>query len=329
MNQPLRRSLAYDLVATDLADPASLTAFVVAHTIAPVRAAWGLPAPRPDEGQSYYIERTEERDGMRVQHWRSYRLDESIRWFDPVLRAMLLFSWLFPDSVSPMESPASILGRPGWAVLQQSMDLLARPHEAIVDLVGGLLGIETARPWWTGSGYHRPAPNPVAIADLVRTQDLVSRAQDRITEDPRTHLFDIGLRQIDEVIADDLDEIARRDVHRRFVWLGTYEWFDDGSDEPPGHPPERFPRGVFAADIPESLQGLVALDYSEQLRYDNRTGKCAGCGAFMPVDGRQRGRVRRGEPIYHAECKDEARLAYWRQKSKDRYRRVTREATAS
>ena len=35
------------------------------------------------------------------------------------------------------------------------------------------------------------------------------------------------------------------------------------------------------------------------------------------------------QPIYHAECKDEARLAYWRQKSKDRYRRVTREATAS
>lgn len=324
MKNDLRRSLAYDLVATDLDDYNSLLAFVVAHTIAPVRAAYGLPPPRPDEGQSYFIERTEHRAGqLLVQHWRRYRLDESLRVFDPVVRALLLFGWLFPDSVSVMESSESVLKRPGWSVLSDSMHILGRPHEAIANLVGGLLGVPSERPFWTGSGIHRPAPNPGALKDLADARALIDAAMRHIEEDPKTHLVDIGLRQIDTFVADELDEVVRRDVHRRFVWLGTYEWFDDDDDERASQAlPEVFSKGVFGAEIPESIKGLIALDFSEQLRLDRSTARCAHCGSLMVLNARQKGRAGRGDPVYHEDCRDEHRLGYFRRKSRDRYART-------
>jgi hypothetical protein len=316
----MKHSIALDLAATDLADYDSLLDFVVAHTIAPVRAAYGLPAPQPDEGHSYFVERTERHaDGMLVEHIRSYNLKESTRLFDPVVRALLLFGWLFPRSILPSQSPEEVLKTPGWSVLLQSMTLVDRPHEAIAHLVGGLLGVSTPRPWWTGSSPLEPAANATALAELASMQELIRGALSAVTEDPHTHLIDIGLNRIDQVVAWELDEIARSEVRRRFVWLGTYEFVDHDDSDTSDSFPEAFERGVFAADVPETLKGLIALDYSEQLGNDHTTGRCAQCGALMEVDGRQRGRVRRGEPVYHPDCRDEHRLVYFRRKSHEHY----------
>jgi hypothetical protein len=319
----MKHSIALDLAATDLADYDSLLGFVVAHTIAPVRAAYGLPAPQPDEGHSYFVERTEKRaDGMLVEHIRSYNLKESTRLFDPVIRALLLFGWLFPKSVMPSQSPERVLEAPGWSVLLQSLSLVDRPYEAIAHLVGGLLEVSIPRPWWTGSSPLEPATNVAALADLSAMRSLIKAALSAVTEDPHSHLIDIGLDRIDPVVAWELDEIARSDVRRRFVWLGTYESFDPDDSETEALFPETFERGVFAADLPETLKGLIALDYSEQLSQDRSTGRCEQCGALMEVEGRQRGRVRRREPVYHPGCRDEHRLIYFRRKSHDRYAQV-------
>lgn len=325
-----RRSLAYDLVDTDLDDPVSLTAFVVAHTVAPARAAWGMPAPRPGEGRSFLFERTENMlDRTTVQYMRNWRFEESTRAFDPLIRGLLLFAWLFPESSSPGERADSVLDLPGWSVIDDSMHLMGRPYDAIADLVAGLLGTQSERPAWCGSHGHSPARNDEALAELAKAQRLVEQALDPIPDEPNTYLIDIGLQRIEWLIARDLDKVVRADVRRRLIWFGSFEpeiITNEDGDPDVGNGIVTFERGVFAADVPETIRGLVLLDLTEQLGHDRGTARCARCGLLMRLTAHQRSRARLRQPVYHAICRETERLVYFRRKSKERYRRRRPEA---
>ncbi len=319
------RSLAYDLVDTDLEDPVSVTAFVVAHTVAPARAAWGLPAPRSGEGRSFLVEREKERpDGLLVQYMRNWRLEESTRAFDPLVRGLLLFAWLFPQSVFHSERAEGILDHPGWSVLDDSMALMGRPYEAIDHLVAGLLGMASERPFWTGSHAHVPVRNEIALAELLAAQQLVEQALDPVSDDPDTYLIDIGLHRIAWGVAREIDEIVRSEVRRRLVWFGSFEpeiVINGDGDPDVGDGIISLERGVFAADVPETIRGLVMLDLTEQFGHDHETARCARCGLLMRLTAHQKSRARLRRPVYHPGCRDEQRLVYFRRKSKERYRR--------
>jgi hypothetical protein len=317
------RSLAFDLLDTDLADADSLTSFVVAHTVAPARAAFGLPAPRPGEGRSFLIERVEQwADGTTVQILRREKFDESTRAFGSLVRSLLLFGWLFPKCVFRSLGPESVLERPGWSVLEDTRHLMTRPYEAIAHLVAGLLGTISARPAWTGNHPHTPARNEAALAELAAAQGLVRDALDPITNDPNTFLIDIGLQRIEWSIARQIDDVVRRDVRRRLVWFGSFEpeiITNRDGDADVGDGIITLERGVFAADVPESIAGLVLLDLSEQLGQDRETARCAGCGLLMHLTGHQRSRARLRQPVYHPDCRTTERLRYFRRKSRERY----------
>ncbi len=176
MDQPTPRSLAYDLHGTDLSDHASLTRLVVAHTIAPARAWWGLPAPEPGEGREYLVERKERLpNGVEVHYARPSSLEESVRAFDPLVRALFLFARLFPQCVGLAGSAEETVRHPGMAVLADSMHLTNRPYDAVADLVAGLFGVPSVTPFHPGD-YHAKARNDEALAELADARRLIDAA---------------------------------------------------------------------------------------------------------------------------------------------------------
>jgi hypothetical protein len=318
-DQPTPRSFAFDLEATDLGDHASLTELVVAHTIAPARRWWGLPAPQPGEGRDYLIERIERlADGLEIHHMRSYGLEESPRSFDPLVRALFLFARLFPQCVSFAGTVDETLRHPGMAVLADSMHLTNRSHEAIADLVAGLLGVPSVTPFLPGD-MHAKVRNDGALAELEEARQVIRRVIIRATPDEHTQFVDIGLQRLDFAAAMRLDEILRRDVHRRLVWFTTFEVYDGAEDLAPDST-EWFERGVFGAQVPETIAGLAALDYTEQLRLGRSVAQCGHCGRLMAVEGRQRYLASRNRPVYHEGCYLAHKRGYWRRYQRDRAR---------
>jgi hypothetical protein len=316
-DQPAPRSFAFDLEATDLQDHASLTELVVAHTIAPARQGWGLPAPQPGEGRDYLFEPAERgADGLLVRAMRSFGLDESPRSFDPLVRALMLFARLFPQCVGIAGSVDEIIRHPGMAVLADSMHLTNRPYEAIADLVAGLLGVQSVTPFQPGD-YHRTARNDEALAELAEARQVIRRVVTRGEPDEHTQFIDIGLQRVDFMAAGRLDEILRRDVHRRLVWFTTFEVYD-GADDLAPDATEWFERGVFAAQVPETIAGLAALDYTEQLQPGLAIAGCGQCGRLMAVEGRQRYLASRNRPVYHEACYLPHKRGYWRAYQRER-----------
>lgn len=318
MDQPARRSFALDLHGTDLADHASLTRLVVAHTIAPARAWWSLPAPRPEESRDYLIERVERTpDGAEVHHMRAFGLDESPRSFDSLFRALFLFGRLFPQCVGFAGSVEEMVRHPGMAVLADSHHLTGRSYDAIADLCAGLLGVPFVTPPVQGD-FHQRARNDEALAELGEARQLINQAIAPIDDDAHVQFVDIGLQRLGFASASRLDDVLHRDVHRRLIWFTTFEVFepDDVSSTT-----EWFERGVFPADVPETIAGLAALDYSEQLGYGRSLTKCAQCAVLMGVEGRQRYLASKGRSVYHADCYLDHKRAYWRQYQRGRSRR--------
>jgi hypothetical protein len=322
MQRPSPRSLAYDLLETDLSSVTSLTQLVVAHTIAPIRAACGLPSPRPGEGTSFGEEvRTEGYITLVLP--RPWTIEESSSVFDPIFRALLFFGWLFPESLPSPARPERLLDDPGGAVLSQSWALIPRSYDVIADLVAGLLGAPTM---FARTYLHQPGPNATALAELEQARLLVTKSLDPVPmSEPVTQIIDIGLDRIGWWSARAIDHAVRADVHRRLIWFGTLEPTIEIDSE--GEPRYNGPliahdRGVFAAQVPESLTGLVLLDLTEQLGLDRTVGRCGHCGRLMTISAWQSSRARRGDPIYHTDCRDEHRLIYFRRKAHDRYART-------
>lgn len=317
-----RRSLAFDLLETDLGDHASLSRLVIDHTIAPVRALVELPAPRPDEGRSFMFE-DREFEGEMLPHLREMDLPKTAASFDTVSRALLLFGWLFPNSAQLSEDARSVLDAPGTAVLDDYWHLTDRSQEAIEDLVSGILGEPTHRLPWYGTRPHRPARNEPAMAELAAARELVSRAISPIPDEPDTILIDIGLQRMDWWTARDIDKALHEQVHRRLIWFGTMEPLPDADGElTPAGGILTLDRGVFAAQVPDTLTGLVLLDLSEQFGRDRKAARCGKCDRLLHVNPRQAGRARKGQAVYHLDCLDEHRLDYFRAKSRERYART-------
>lgn len=321
------RSFAFDLEATDLRDHASLTELVVAHTIAPARRWWGLPAPRPGEGRDYLIERVERRpDGLEIHHMRAFGLDESSRSFDPLVRALFLFARLFPKCVGVAGSVDETLRHPGMAVLADSMHLTNRSYEAIADLVAGLLDVPSVTPYMPGD-YHQKARNDVALAELEEARQVIRRVITRGEPDEHTQFIDIGLQRLDFFAAERLDQVLRRDVHRRLVWFTTFEVYEGAEDLGPDST-EWFERGVFGAQVPETIAGLAALDYTEQLRLGRSVAQCGHCGRLMAVEGRRHYLASRNHAVYHEGCYAAHKRGYWRRYQRDRARQRREEGNA-
>lgn len=328
---PARRSLALDLLDTDLRDAGSLSRLVIDHTIAPVRALCGLPAPRSGEGRSFMFEPAGGINGIPVENLRHMDLPASASTFDTVIRALLLFGWMFPGCALLSEGVDFVLDAPGTAAIDDYWSLVDRPAEAIEDLVAGLLGEPTRRLSWHGTRPHTPARNDAALVELERAQDLVAQALGPVEDDGSTVLVDLGLDRIDWWVARDIDKVLHEAVRRRLVWYGTFEpvpvRLADGSLDADGGI-LTFDRGVFAAQVPDTLAGLVLLDFSEQLGRDRTAASCAHCHGLFPVNARQAGRARLGLPVYHEDCRDEHRLGYFRRKSRERYGRTREGVTA-
>lgn len=126
---------------------------------------------------------------------------------------------------------------------------------------------------------------------------------------------DLGLNAIDQVAAFAVDEILRKHVHHRLIWLASWEEIDQ---EPRGraismHDLATFDRGVFMSVVPESLVGLVALDFAESLRLDRRAGRSARCDRPMLLSAQRAARARRGKAVFHEECHAEHRQSYFRE----------------
>jgi hypothetical protein len=96
------RRLSLDLITSDLAEPAELTALLAAHVLEPARLLYGMPRPRPDEDDRTTFGNLVDLDGghtalMRIEE----PLDETVARFAPFVRGFMLLCRLFPQIVEP------------------------------------------------------------------------------------------------------------------------------------------------------------------------------------------------------------------------------------
>lgn len=346
MDRRTSHSIAFDLVGTDLADHAQLTKLVVDHTLALLREACGLAAPRPGEDLRDVLGEMTIGDYVTITTYRGWSPRPSPEVFDPVFRALLLFGWLFPDCVAPADRTPQLLQAPGQQVLVGTHWLLMRTYDEVADLVAALLGQPT-NPALTGvrrarSGpppaetgavddviaevvnpRHRPARNDEALAELAQVRQVIARSLDMTPEaEPRVERIDMGLDQMGWWPARHIDRVLRTDVQPRLVWFGHLEAEIDIDDA--GEP--EFTggivgtgRGVFRALVPTTLSGLVLLDLTEQLGPGGTAARCAYCGRLFALNPWQCGRHTKGLPVYHKDCHREHHAAAIRAHHRARY----------
>jgi hypothetical protein len=310
------RRLSLDLFVADLRDRDALVALVASHAVAPARALCGMERPRPDEPEFL---------GGRLSFG---ALDFRPAWPEPspasaevaaFLRGFLLMAKLFPGAVDSHFVHENVLRLPGSGVYERAFPLACLRWPDLEVLVDGILGGGPGHPG-TPAVLARYRPEPGVLDELEAAQRLI-RAALGAPEDFAARV-DIGLQTMDQRVAFDLDEILRRDCHMRLVWLSDTEMsFDADDPDPLEVVPLTVDRGVFTMTIPESLTGLVVLDFVETLRTDPQTGRCAQCGSPLVVTPQQAARQRKGDPIYHDDCRAEHRLCYVREYQRSRRRR--------
>jgi hypothetical protein len=346
MDRRTSRSFALDLIDTELRDYDQTVRLVVDHTIAPVRAAVGLAAPRPGEDIESLLADAPPlafRQPTTLTGWQVPADRPDL--FAPVSRAMLLFAWLFPAAV-PEGELDRLIDTPGQSVLSGTDWLLGHGHDAVADLVARLMGVPTEAelgpegrpvgPWPEPDWFFNTPDGSAPYSDL-RTARMVLRE----TMDPvgAVHIVadieqvESGLDHIGWLVARQLDSELRTSVRQRLVWFGRLElemepapgggWQSTGEILGRSH-------GVFTAQVPESIEGLAYLDYADQLGGRNdKTGRCAACGRLFVLNAWQRRRLSRREPVYHKECHREHRAAEIRRHHRDHYVPRPREARGS
>jgi hypothetical protein len=293
----------------------SITRLAVDFALAPARAAWHLPAPRADEHDDFLYREVEPSAGIPTRTMVDHHLDVSAVHFEPVLHGLLLFGWLFPAACFLTDTPAELIELPGWAFLRNSQLLAYRTYEEIAYLAAGAAGAPATPPLFHGTQPYRASPVPGVIAELRKMQELLEQAVSKPDDAGDYWRFDVGFTQMDMVVALEIDEILRRDVRERLIWLGDMETYDpDNGDsfEMTSSKIVTFDRGVFPALVPQSLAGLVALDFARYLRLDRGYAACQFCGVPVQLSGAQAARARRHEAVFHPECHLRHRLQYGR-----------------
>lgn len=322
------RRLSLDVFVADLDDAAALTAIVCAYVVAPARQLCRMPRPQIDESA----------DEVLVGPMRFNALTMQPTWptdtprpaeFEPFLRGYVLATRLFPGALETPDSADEFLAMPGAEMYQRAFRLASLRWSEVATMVDGLLGLPTAQ--LNASGLRRgwrPQANPEAISELHAVQALLRRSQGNAANDPDPYIrIDVGLTAMDRQAAFRIDDTLRRDCHTRLVWLIDFEpAFDSDGPDPEAIIELSLDRGVLAALIPETITGLVVLDYVETLGLDRRAGSCALCERPVLLTGQQEARQRRAEPIYHEDCGDEHRRRYQRDYQRQRHRSLPRAA---
>ncbi len=310
----MRERLWLNLYLADLTDPAAVTRIAVDHCLAPARAAWGLPAPVEGERDEAFFFDIGLINGIPARQLRTHHLTVSAAHFDPVLRGLLLFGWLFPGSVLGTDAPVGVVGLPGPAFQSDSQMLAYRTHEEVEYLAAGLLGREAPPPLYHGMYPYRPMADPAILAELATMQTVLGQAVGKPEDLGDYRRIDLGLDALDQFAAAELDDILRENVHQRLIWLGSWEEANPDNESQVLTPSDfiTFDRGSFLAPVPESLAGLIALDFAESLRLDRMAGRCARCDRPMLLSAQRAARAKRGKPVFHEDCHREHRLSYFR-----------------
>jgi hypothetical protein len=336
MDRRTDRSFAFDLIDAELRDYTQLRRLVISHTIAPVRAACGLPAPSAGEDVATVLGDPRALDFVQDSAKTGWGVPpDRPDLFDPVCRAMLLFAWLFPAAV-PDGALERLLGQPGQAVLTGADWLLRRGYDEVADLTAGLAGVPTDAQLGAARRSAGPWPEPDWFFDAPDVagpyKDLrTARAMLGEALDPRGSIrivvdiepIEIGLEHVGFLVAQMLDREMREHVRQRLVWFGHLEMVMEpmagGGWRSTGAITGRT-RGVLSTQIPESIGGLAFLDFAEQLgAKDGKAGRCAACGALFVLNAWQRRRAAKGEPVYHRGCYAEHRAAAIREHHRRAY----------
>lgn len=258
----MKQRLWLTVHGADLTNPASLTRLAVDFALAPAREAWGLPAPRPDERDDFLFVDIDPIAGLPARMMRSHQQRISAAYFEPVLHGLLLFGWLFPGANFVSDTPEEVVRMPGHAFLTDSQLMAYRRHEEIAYLAAGALGSPALPPLSHGPGPFQAQASPAALAELRAMQELIERAIGEPDDSGDYRRINLGFDWMDAVAADEIDEILRRDVHERLIWLGDFELSNPAEDDDDSIPLSAgdfitFDRGVLPALVPESLSGLI------------------------------------------------------------------------
>jgi hypothetical protein len=330
------RSLALDLAMLDLDEPSALVGFLATHAIGVARRLYCMPVPRPgetetilDAARTAFVRREPEKFGF----------ETSTALFDPFIRGHVLFARLLPHATLRAEGFAESLAVPNWAYFEDSLAFAHFLWSDLEHLVEGLFGRPAPGPDHYGIPFrYEPQRNDQGLGELRQAQVLVRAALQPPTDpdDPAYHRRRIGLRAMDHTTAFAIDEILRAQVHQRLVWFvsvdmvfpighvetdaaGRTYLVPDLGDEPLEITDDH---GVFPTVIAETIAGVVALDLVGTFWREREVGQCGACGRWMLLSGQQAARVEKGGSAYHDSCRDEHRLAYFRQHSKARYHAI-------
>lgn len=310
MNRKPDRRIALDLLQLDIRSADKLAAFVARHALAPARRAHGLPEPAIDEGGDFLFEPAEPLPGGgRIRQMRPIVLEHPAAQFDPLIRGLLLFGHLFP----PMwhsHQPEQLVAHPGVQFTGAALNLAMRRYDEVAALARAALGIPTAPPLFHGTTGFKPMRSESALAELSTAQALCRRAFGELDDFGDYRRIDVGLQAMDPIVAGEIDEILRAEVRQRLVWLANFEEAD------PANAASSlwitFDEGVFGARVPETLRALVLLDLVEGFKLGTRVGACGRCRQPVVMSAQRAARHARGEAIYHDECGQLQRLAYFR-----------------
>lgn len=299
MDVDTRRPLSLDLASTNLDDAEALTAILVAHVVAPTRALFGsrFPQPRRDEdGDFLEPPLIELADGSVIPGPDDFEPAETTIGFDTFIRSWVLFHRLFPQVAG---ADYVDLAHPEQVYFADARAMARILWSQMATLVGHMFDADR----------HPQAPD--GLHGLRQLQELLRRALTPPEETWWHVLGHMGLRVVDRDAAAELDAILRADTHQRLVWFqgGTYSlqieregtWFDTIYD-----------RGVFATVVPETVAGVVALDFVETLRREPTIGTCAECGLCVELTPQQIARHKAGRPVYHPGCFEQHRRQYVR-----------------
>ncbi len=322
MDLPGDRHLAFDLLETDLEDPASIAALVARHGIAPARRLFGFAEPARGEhrsrmllGGSFTLVVANSRP--------TWHVDPTAATVEPVLRGLALVAALFPGALdlraTDVERAALFEALPGLAIPDRAMELALVYWEEIEWLAARALGIGRPLPDDPHTSLRLDAQaGRDGIERLARAKSLVERALLPVEDaDELLARAEVGLDALNVGVADEIDEILAEDARLRLLRISDPEMVP--SDGPPPLPdaPDLYTevlveRGVVPVTLPQTVEGLVAVDFVETLRLGRQTGLCANCLRPFLLESQQASLVRRGQPVYHPGCFRERRKRYMR-----------------
>lgn len=287
------RRLSIALRDADLNNPDTFGQLAVEHILAPCRRMWGLPSPRPGDDEN-------------LATWTDVA-DISPVHLDPVLRGLVLFAGLCPWAIHRTLDEIAV--RPAAHFVDRSLDVAFRGHDEFRSFFEGLLAEPPAdrRLNWA---MPEPWPNPDAVADLRRAQELVRAALAGGESWEMSIGIDTGLTRMDWKTWNDLDAILRSDVHRRAIFIGSVDPILP--EETPDGQGGIFAKdgGVTSTDVPETILGVVVLDLMEALaEADQRPGLCSLCGRPLLLSNSEASAARSGRPVYHGTCRNQLDIA--------------------